>query len=541
MKYINFKRFKFSTIFKKIKSKGYDFSKIFKFNGLKVYNFSKILKLGGLKIYDFLKILKFNNLQRLLLKKIYSLYKIKIIIFYSFAAIIFSSFLYLAIPTFYKYEKSSIANLICNIDKIECIVAGEVKYRFYPTPRLKINDITVNHALERKKTIINLEEVIIKLSLKNLWDKKKQKIKNLELNKFVISLAVEDLKKYKNILNQDSSFFPITFKSGQIIFFNKNEKISSIDNANLSLKLDSFLKKAELKGKFLNDNIYIKLNKNNEKKSLTEILLKMSTLNLFVKASLFDSSSDQNTVTSNILIKKDKNRFTGVIDYKNNKIKISKSHLRNTFLDGKLTGIIEFIPYFNFNLDLSLNSLNFTKLYNYFLALDKNDQENIFKINKKINGKLGLSSDRVYSGYNLVKSFESRMKFNNGNIILEQFLINLGKLGAADLVGTINNDKKFTNFKYESNIFIDNQKKFLGKFGIYNKQSIPSNLFISGNFDLQNIRGSFYEISDDEKLKENDINFIEKEFNEYMLDEGYKNLFYFPKFKNFIKSITSEN
>ena len=84
-------------------------------------------------------------------------------------------------------------------------------------------------------------------------------------------------------------------------------------------------------------------------------------------------------------------------------------------------------------------------------------------------------------------------------IFSRTILLNLGKLGAADILGTINNDKKFTNFKFESNIFIDNQKKFLSKFGIYNKKN-TSNLFISGNFDLQNIRSSFYEISNDEKF-----------------------------------------
>ena len=172
--------------------------------------------------------------------------------------------------------------------------------------------------------------------------------------------------------------------------------------------------------------------------------------------------------------------------------------------------------------------------------MDEKNQKNLFKINRKINGKLVLSSGKIYSKYNLVKSFESRIKFNNGNILVEQFLFNLGKLGAADISGTINNDKKFTNFKYESNLFIDNQKKFLSKFGIYNKKSIPSSLFVSGNFDLQNIRSSFYEISDNEKLGNEDVNFIEEEFNDLMLTDGYENLFRFPIFVEFVKSITSE-
>ena len=66
-------------------------------------------------------------------------------------------------------------------------------------------------------------------------------------------------------------------------------------------------------------------------------------------------------------------------------------------------------------------------------------------------------------------------------------------------------------------------QKILSKFGIYNKKNISSNLFVSGYFDLHNIRSSFYEIWDDEKLSNDDVNFIEKEFNDFMLADGYKN------------------
>ena len=199
------------------------------------------------------------------------------------------------------------------------------------------------------------------------------------------------------------------------------------------------------------------------------------------------------------------------------------------------------LPYFNFDLDADLNSLNFTKLYNYFLSLNEEEKKKIYKINHKLNGNLSLSSDKIYSSYNLVKSFESRLKFTNGNILIEQFLLNMGKLGAADILGTINNDKEISNFKFESNIFVDNQKKFISKFGIYKKKSIPDSFFISGSFDLNNLRFSFYEVLDKEKLTAEDINYIEREFNNIMLEQGYDSLFYFPNFKEFIKSITSES
>ena len=51
--------------------------------------------------------------------------------------------------------------------------------------------------------------------------------------------------------------------------------------------------------------------------------------------------------------------------------------------------------------------------------------------------------------------------------------------------------KKLHNFKFESNVFVDNEKKFLSKFGIYKKKKIHLSLFISGNFDLDNIKNDF--------------------------------------------------
>ena len=209
-------------------------------------------------------------------------------------------------------------------------------------------------------------------------------------------------------------------------------------------------------------------------------------------------------------------------------------------MDGKLEGNINFLPYFDFSLDFILNSINFTRIYNYFLSLDEKEQKNLFKISNKINGKINFSADKVYSKHNLVKSFESRMKFYNGNVKIEQLLVSLGKLGATDIVGTLNNDDKYSNLKFESNIFVDNQKKFLSKFGIYKKKNLSSNLFISGNLDLQKIRASFYEISDDKKLNTEDINFVESEFNDLMLEKGFLYLFDFPKFKVFLKSVINE-
>ena len=520
----------FSGINKSIKFIIYDFLKIYKLIDPRRLDFKKVYKYLDIRRYDFYRINKKINLTN---------YKYVPIYFVVF--VIFMGFVYVVIPKFYSYDKSKIAKTVCINQNVECLIKGKVYYSFYPTPRIKIKDLIINDLFEKKDTLMTVKNTAIKLSIKNLLVKEKHKFKKIKFNNFEINLNSKNFKEYKNIFIKKINLIPITFAKGQIIFFDGKNYVATINNANLYLKFMQDSIDAKLKGKFLNDDIYVNLNsKVVDSKSFTDIILKMSNINFLTKVNFINSEKDKNIRNGNLLIKKGKNRITAVFDYKDYELVINKSNLRNTFLDGKLEGKITFLPYFNFNLDINLNSINFTRLYNYLLALDAKKQKNLFKINNKINGKFSLSSDKIYSSYNLVKSIESRVKFNNGNILIEQFLINLGKLGASDLLGTINNDKKFTNFRFESNIFIDNQKKFLSKFGIFNKKNLPSNFFVSGNFDLENLRASFYEVSGSEKLSNDDINFIEQEFNDFMLEDGLESLFLFPKFKKFIKSITSE-
>ena len=540
MKYINFKRYKFSTVVKSFNRLIYNFLKFFKFGHLKRYEFKKVYKYFNFSRYNISKYLSFESLSIYRIKKI-NFINYKFLLFHLPASIIFFGLLYLIIPTFYNYDKSNIENAICKNINAKCSIKGKINYSFYPTPRIKIKNLIIKDSLKEKKTLMTVKDTAVKLSIKNLLTKEKHQVNKIKLNNFEININLRNLKKYKNIFIKKIDLTPIFFNEGKIIFFDGKEYVATINDANLNLEFVKHSIEGTLKGKFLGDNIHINLNrtKTDNKELATEVMLKMSETNLLAKAKLFNFEKKNNTTSGNILIKKDKNKITAIFDYKNNEITINKSNLRNTFLDGKLEGKIKLLPYFNFNLDLSLNSINFTKLYNHFLALNEKDQKGIFKINNKINGKLNLSSDKVYSKYNLIKSFESRIKFNNSSISIEQLLINLGKLGAADVLGAINSDKKFTNFKFESNIFVDNQKKFLSKFGIYNKDSIPSNLFVSGNFDLDKLKSSFYEISNDKKFSDSDVDYIEKEFNNLMFEYGYKSLFHFPNFKEFIKSVTS--
>ncbi len=168
---------------------------------------------------------------------------------------------------------------------------------------------------------------------------------------------------------------------------------------------------------------------------------------------IFDSKVGKNIISGNISSKKNNDRLTAIFDYGDNQIFFKHANVRNIFLDGKFSGIVTLLPYFNFDLDIDLNTINFNKLYSYLIALSSKNKKNLFRINKKINGQLNLSAEKIFSKRTLISSLESRLIFMNGNILIEQLLLSLGKLGAADITGVINNDKKYSTLKFENNIF----------------------------------------------------------------------------------------
>ena len=465
----------FSKIYKNVNFKRYNLFRIYRYLDFRRYNFSRI--------YRRAKIVNYNNL-----------------VVYFFVFLIFSGLLYVTTPMFFNYNKSDIEKMMCKNQNIECSIKGKINYSFLPTPRIVIKDLIIQDFYNKKNTLVKVENAIIKLSITNLLDTKKQNFKKIELKNFVINFNLKNIKKYKNFNVKKNNFIPLILTKGKIKFFDEKNYIATINDANINLSLGKSINEAVLKGKFLDDDIYISIDNKKIDNLSINITLKMSDLNLLTKVSLFTSDKAKNKIRGKILLKKDKNKLTAIFNYNNYEITIAKSNLRNVFLDGKLEGTIKFLPYFDFNLDVNLNSINFSRLHSYLSNLEEKNKKNLLKINKKINGKLNLSTDKIYSKHNLVNSFESRIKFTNGNILIEQLLLNLGKLGAADVLGVVDNSNKITNFKFESNIYLDNQRKFFSKFGIYNKQSISSSLFISGSFNLEKLRTSLYEISDDKKF-----------------------------------------
>jgi len=526
MKYLKFKRYIFSTLLKDVNyfihsqlrtlrrlgNKSYNFVRNYK-----ITNFAKVFKYINYKSY------KFNNFN-----KIFSLKKFKNFIAYIIGFVLISIIVFLNIPNFFNYDKS-LLNKACRNFNLNCITENKIGYTFIPTPRLEIKNLTIKDS--KKRTIITAPKVGIKISINKLINKDKFNFTKIVAKKSEINLYLDDIQEYKKFIKKLNFIKPIAIKSGNINFFNSDEKITTIKKA--SIKFNG-LEDINIKGNFLNDELLFSLEGDKSKPKV--FLLKLDESNILAKIKINEYNNKEN-IKGDMLIKKNKHRLRAPFSYKNNQLFFEKADIRNQFMNGKLDGFVKFLPFFDFNLNLDLKGFNFKRFYTIISSLDKKEISKFLKVNYRINGNLNLNVNKVYSKYDLINSFESHIKFSNGDIFFEKMLFHLGKLGAADLTGVIKNDRKFSNLKFENNIYIDNEKYFNRKFGIFSNEGIFENLHFSGSLDLSKFIMRFSEISSNKKFSEEQVYLIEKEFNDYMLDDGLVSLFDFIRFKEFMKSI----
>ena len=530
MKYINFKRPKFFTTIKNINFKRYNFSNIYKYLNYRRYKFSPYLKILNIKKYKFSKVYNFINYK-----------KIRIFLLYIAALTATSIIVYLSIPIFFSYDKINVSKKLCDDLKIKCVIKGDINYSFIPTTRLKVKNLEIFDLFEKKEILATLENVEIKIPIKNILNINKYDFSSIELQEGLINLDYNKLIKYKKHFSKINNLKDIKIKNSSIEFFDDKKYVATLEKIRFKYinrkKNNEFI----LKGNFLGDNLYI--NFESKKNFTQELVIKLEKLNFLAKINFQDSKNKKNTINGKLLIKKDKNRIAGLYNFSDNIVTIPKANIKNSFLDGKISGDIKFNPFFDFDLNMDLNSLNFNTLHKNIIQMSNENKKNLFKVNNKINGKLNLSSAKVFSKNTLINSFESNIKFINGNILIDKLLFSLGKLGAADLTGIIRNENKKSNLKFESNLFIDNSKRFYGKFGIHNKKPDSSNFYVSGNFDLIKLKLHLYEVtnSEDGKIASDDLTYIEREINNVILEEGYESLFKFSKIKEFVKLIVIEN
>ena len=270
-------------------------------------------------------------------------------------------------------------NILCKW--LHFIWDQKIEYSFFPSPRIKFNDFIIKDFSDKKKTLGTAKDGVVKISFYNLLNKKKFYFTKIQLRNTVINFDLNELKKYKDFSKKKFNSIPIDLQKGELNFLDGKKSIATIRNVNLKYKSKKNGDDIILKGIFFDNNIYINL-KNKENEDSKSKIFTLKFLDLRTKINIFNSDPNKKTMDGNISIKKNKNRLTAIFDYKDGQIIIKHANLRNAFLDGKSNGIVKFLPYFNFDLNVDLNAVNFNRLHSTLVALDENSKKKLFKVNR---------------------------------------------------------------------------------------------------------------------------------------------------------------
>ena len=470
--------------------------------------------------------------------KRYKPFLIYVIGFISFVILI-----YLSIPSFFNYtkHKDELERKIFENFSLKTSIQGKIKYKFLPYPSLEIEEVNLKGSENNKFFLGSIDKVILKIPFKHLVSIKKINFSNLEIKKAKIRIDLDQFEYYKNFFYENFKSKPIKFSNSQINFYDKDKHIASIDEAYLNYLNDITVEKTVLKGNFLGDRIVVKL-QNRKNRDLNKTLsIKLRNLGLSSVINLSGNKNLDDQLLGNFKLNFKDHAVISNFIYKNKSIEINGGKVKNNFFNGKIYGIVNFYPFFDFNLNLDIRVLNFINIYKKLSDLNEESKSDFFSINRKINGILNLNIDKINSTTNLINSIESELEFINGNIFFHKFLLNLYKIGASDITGNLVNDGKNANFNFKQNIYIDNLKYFYRKFDIPKKEYInPQNLFVSGRINLKSMNIHIDEIDFEKKVEKEEINFIEENFNLILLDEGYKTFFDFIKLKEFVNLVLTK-
>ena len=446
--------------------------------------------------------------------------------------------IYLSAPYFLNYSnyKKNIETEFSKNFALKANIKGEIKYQLFPTPRLLIENVIVTDPVNKNINFASIGRIYFKMPFSNLYSVKQINFSDIDITNANIKIYYQNVNSYIKYFNKDIIHKIIQIKDSTVTFYDKKQTIHSIKNLKLNYFPSRTHNSLNIKGNFLNDKLFISYQQ--EKKTLNpkkKINLKLQNLGLNLKIVLLNSDKDSKI---NLNINYLKNTFLGSLKYQNDKLEISNSKFSNEFVNGDISGEIKFLPFFIFDLNLDLNAMDFRKIIKKINSLDQRDQENLFRLNKKINGVANINIDKIYSKSNLLNSAESIFNFKNGNIYIEKLIFNINNIGAADISGLIYNYDKITKFYLNNTINIDNLGKFNSKFNIRKKiQGQKSiNLDAEVNLNALNIKIDKIEV-DEEKIDDENNKFVEMNVNSILFDKNYETLFNFANLKVFVQTI----
>ncbi len=437
--------------------------------------------------------------------------------------------IYFVKPIYFDYqaEKQNLEKKINSAFSLITEINGNISYSILPTPRILIEDVSLDFG-ESTKDKIKIKKISILVSPLKIGNLKRFELKKILIKDQTIKIYSRNFKKYfnyftlnkKNTINFiKSKIFFIDEQGNKVMFENINFE-EKFGNNKHQINVDTIFSKNKIKGKFVNiegEEKYLKINLPNLNQSLD---IKFDRTTTFKN---FSGELKLKVLESIVLL-----NFKGKDDFI-----ISNSYLRNKFLNSKIDGKISFDNNFYFDLNLGINQINLRRLLMYYPIFQRGG------ISKKINGRFNITLRSTDSFFGKIKDAKMNLIFENGDIRVEKISAFLpGKTTIKSNISILSDGKK-PKIKFNMNFITKDAVKFFRKFGLYDVKQNKNSLFVEGSINLHTNKINFNRIikNNNEKVGEKEAVVIANAFNEHVMDDGVLGLFDFFKAKKFLKEV----
>ena len=405
----------------------------------------------------------------------------------TFITSLFLYLFYLLIPLLYDktWVQTNIESKLLNEFKMNVSTSADISYRILPAPHFLVKDskILVGEG-KKKRSIVEIKDLKVFLSQRNLFDKEKMNIKSILVSDANFSLLRNDLKLLNELTNKNFSNKKIKINNSNIFFKDNFKEIISIikvDKTILFFDDKKLLNFVILNGEVFNVPFTFNFNYNNDFIKYKKINFKSKPL----KLKILNKSATEKKLTSG------ENNLSFLRSSINTKYNVKEklitfisdnSRLDNSQVsyDGELS-----INPFDLNLDINLANYKISELFNInpiliefiksglifnnnisvknSITVNSNRKNDFFqnaKINLNIvNGKLNLDNT-TFTNYNigLLELSRSDLFLENNSLILNTDILFKVKNSNA-LFSFLNTNKK--SRKEIKNILINLDFNFL--------------------------------------------------------------------------------
>ena len=424
-------------------------------------------------------------------------------------SLLFLYLFYLSLPSLYDKGRlqKDLSNKLLSEFNLNFSLSSDIQYLILPYPHILIKNVKIyNNSLSSPKELIQIKKLKVFISQKNLFDEEKVEITKILIEDANFLIQKDNLKFYKNFLNNKFSKKKVDIKKSNFFYKNNNNETILIFST-LDSKLFYYEKKLfnymQMHGKIFKIPFNLTWTKNFDDKVNSITSFNAKKLKLAIKNKSF--FKDEKYSGKNSLVIKNSKLIT---DYQihDNLIIFQSENLK--LINNKLNynGEISIKP-FNLKLDINLDTINIKEILNFTIVFKELLKTNLL-FNQNLSSQISIKSDKITKN-KLFDSLKILLNFDNGKIDLNNSYLISKKIGSFKLNNSIFElDNEEIIFKGSFNFNIKNKNNFFKIFQIPKKnRKFVRNIFfnIEMNFFKDELKISNFKINDHEVILSDEV------------------------------------